>query len=181
MYEADNQIPNSPPIDLSKASRIWAALKELSFKNLQAEKYTEIFKFLQLSNWLDFRFSVNNIIVNLFDTDTTSMQSVFLKSLDSNNYRQNKLIFECFAQLISLREMNKDEIQNVLMLPWLDISQIPPNLTKTHLANAKSLDFATKVKCIDSISRYGKGRHRLEVLNMCISSCEIELGISSVL
>ncbi|XP_058804986.1 serine/threonine-protein kinase ATR-like [Phymastichus coffea] len=181
MYEFESQRFDDPSIDLSQISKVWATLKKFMSRNLEMEKYKETLKLLQLANWIDFRFSHKNITVNLLDTDVRSIQSAFLKGLDSNNYRQNKLIFECFSQLISLREINKDQIQSILMLPWLDISLIPPGVTKTHLANAKSLDFATKVKCVNSLSRYGKGKQRIEILNMCLSSCEIELGVSSVL
>lgn len=180
IYEIKNS--TSPTdTDITQISKLWSALKDNFHKNLQLEKYEDILHFLQLTNLLDFHLDQNEISIKLFDTDIAHMQAQFLKSLASSNYQNNKLIFENFTNLISLREADRSEIQNILLLPWLNINTLPSTMSKTHLANAKSLDFATKVKCLNSISRYGKGRHRLDVLNMCISSCEIELGVASVL
>ena len=121
------------------------------------------------------------VSINLIDTDFPEIQSQFLKALETNNYHQHKLIFESFSQLISLQRVNKNEIQSILILPWLDSNFLSNKITTTHLANAKSIDSFTKVKCLNAISRYGRGHHRLKILNICISSCEIELGVASVL
>ncbi|XP_011503709.1 PREDICTED: serine/threonine-protein kinase atr-like [Ceratosolen solmsi marchali] len=179
--EIENNRLNITFTDINRISKLWISLKDYFFKNLRLEKYTGTLNFLRLMNLLDYQLAKNNVSLTLIDTEIANIQSQFLKSLVTNNYHQNKLIFENFVQLISLREANKIQIQNILLLPWLDTNTLSLKITKLHLANAKSLDSATKVKCLNSISIYGKGRQRLDVLNMCISSCEIELGVASIL
>lgn len=167
--------------DLTLYSKLWSAFKDFFYCRLQLEKYEDTFSFLRLANSVDLWFSQNNISLCLLSDDRENIQSHFLDILASNNYRQNKLIFDNFTQLMSLREVDKNEIQNILSLPWLDSSTLPPKITKNHIANAKSLDFATKVKCLEAITKYGKGRQRLNMYSMCISSCAIELGVAIVM
>ena len=157
-------------------------MKDLFDKNTQYEKYEETLNFLKLANMLDFQLTQKKITVKLLDdNDVKLLLSYFFKTLTTNNYNQNKLVFENIVQLLSLREVKKSEIQNILYLPWLDASVLQPNITKIHLANAKSLDFLTKVKCLNSISRFGSGRHRLDILSMCLYNCEVELGVATIL
>ncbi|XP_014204493.1 serine/threonine-protein kinase ATR [Copidosoma floridanum] len=180
IYEIENNASNVASIDITQISKLWSSLKDWFLKNLQHEKYHESLKFLRLANCLDLWFIQNNILLKLIDSDIADVQTIYLKALSAKNFEHNKLVFENFTQLISLREVNKTEIQSVLSLPWLDSNVLTSRIAKTHLANGKSLDFATKAKCLTAIIRYGKGRQRLDILNMCITSYEIELGVASV-
>jgi hypothetical protein len=181
IYEIEKNEINIASNDINRISKLWSSLKDYFLRNLQLEKYQETLNFLQLINFLDYWLTENSISLILIDADIDNIQSQFLKALVTNNYHQKKLIFENFTQLISFKEINKIEIQNILLLPWLDTNALSSKITKLHLANAKSLDFSTKVKCLNSISRHGNGRQRLDTLSMCISSCEIELGVASIL
>lgn len=136
---------------------------------------------MRLANSLDSWFSQNNIPLYLLNNNVQNIESQLLKVLTSNNLEKNKLIFDNFNQLFSLREVDKNEIQNILSLPWLDSKEFPPNITKSHIANAKALDSQTKVKCLSSISKYGKGLQPLNLHSMCISSYAVDLGVASVM
>lgn len=181
LQEIRNNITDNPSVDIVQISKLWATIKDQFYKYLQLEKYKDLLLILRLTNLLDFQLAESNILINLFEHDIENIQSQLLKALTTNNCEQNKLIFEIFCQLISLRGVDSNEIQNILLLPWLDSNALTTNITKTHLANAKSLDCATKVKCLIAICRHGKGYQRLHVINMCISSSEIELGAASIL
>ncbi|OXU29026.1 hypothetical protein TSAR_005154 [Trichomalopsis sarcophagae] len=171
---------NNVSADINQVSKLWITIKDQFYKYLQLEQYKNLLLILRLTNLLDLQLAESNISINLFEHDIANIQSQLLKALTTNNCEQNKLIFENFCQLISLRGIDNNEIQNILLLPWLDSNALTTNITKTHLANAKSLDCATKVKCLIAICRHGKGYQRLHIINMCISSSEIELGVAIV-
>ncbi|KAJ8680180.1 hypothetical protein QAD02_015967 [Eretmocerus hayati] len=186
-HEVENNTLNVTSGDMTQISKLWAALKDDFLKCLETEEYKEALNFLQLTKILDLQLSLKNISLHLLGSDFREMKSQLFKTLSSEqnlsahrNCERNKLVFEMFTHLIALREANKSEIQKILMMPWLNNIDISEGITNFHLANAKALDSATKVKCINAISRYGKGAQRLEILKMCASHCDIELAIASV-
>ncbi|KAL7294393.1 hypothetical protein TKK_0012398 [Trichogramma kaykai] len=182
VHEIENCSTEITTDNFAKSCDLWKSLKDLFNKYLKHEKYEELLNFFKLTKVLDFRLVQQQKTIKLLDGEIPRIFSTFLNTLSTNNYKQNKLVFENFVQLISLQEVDKDEIQNILSLPWLDVTSIKVfNFTKIQLANAKSLDFATKVKCLNAIGMHGKGQHRLDIFNMSISNCEIELGVASIM
>ena len=165
-----NVFSNQETIKVANVSELWKCLRTCFIRNLSERNFSQISSFLESTSLLDSWFTDRKIQARLFENDMELIFDSLINDLNHSNFQLNTLIFQCLVQLMAHSESNKENIQQVLSLPWIRNESESMEIDDDLKALANSLDFNTKLKCLEAICRYGTGKSRLDLLKECVSN-----------
>lgn len=166
---------------VSNTCGLWNLLKKELITATEKGRFETIVHILKASNILQSWLKELQLTTNLYTHELDYVLKVLLQNLNSGLCQQKDIIFECLMHIITHNESNKNLIQKILILPFMDI-EIPVNIVNSHVKEiAKSLNTATMLKCLEVLCEHGNGIERLKVLNTCIIGHQSEIAAGAVL
>ena len=178
--DVQNNSSNQEPIKMASVSKLWESLRTQFIKNLSKKNFFQISTFLKSTSLLDSWLIDRKINARLYEEDMELIFNFLKENLNNSNPKSNILVFQCLIHLMAHSESNKENIQEILSLPWS--KKAPESMEiDNHLKSvADLLDFETKIKCLETVCRYGNGKSHIDLLNECISNPDVKYSISGV-
>ncbi|XP_003702936.2 serine/threonine-protein kinase ATR isoform X1 [Megachile rotundata] len=174
---ADNK--NSSVGDICKS---WNILRKELVCSTQMKKFETSKHILKASRTLQSWLKDLQLPTDLYINELEEILKILLDSLSPEHYQQRNVIFENLVHLMAHNESNKDLIEKILALPFIEHIEISENIVNNYVKEAaKSLDIATMLKCLEALCEYGTGIDQLKILNTCINNRETELSVGAVL
>ncbi|XP_034947758.1 serine/threonine-protein kinase ATR-like [Chelonus insularis] len=170
---------------LSK-SKLWKELHDCVMLNLGSPEFINNFYNLtriarSLSNWV----SIRQLKLKFFE-DINEIVNYLIKAIDISNIHETKIhkCLQCMINLLAIDNGNQMDIINILMIPWTSLKpcKLMSELTISNqsLSLLQAVDNDTKIKCIESISEFYRGKEKIKYLSACITGNQTELGIAVI-
>ncbi|XP_076679651.1 serine/threonine-protein kinase atr isoform X1 [Andrena cerasifolii] len=167
---------------ISDVCESWSLLRNELTSATQVGRFERLMHILKASRILQCWLRELKLQTKLYTTDLDDILKTLLQNLSSEHCEQKKIIFESCIHMMAHNESNKQLIQKLITLPFIQHIEIPKEIGNNHVKEAAaSLDIATMLKCLEVLCEFGSGMERLKVLNTCILNCEPELAVGALL
>lgn len=167
---------------MNNICKSWNLLKKELITATQKERFKTSMYIVKASHILQSWLKELQLTTNLYTHELDYVLKVLLKNLNSGLHQQKDIIFECLIYMIAHDESDKDLIQKILTLPFIQNIEIPVDILNNHAKEiAKSLDTDTMLKCLEALCEHGNGMERLKLLNTCIVGYQTEIAAGAVL
>lgn len=178
--DLQNISPNQEPIKVTSVSKLWENLRALFVKSLYKKNFSQMSSFLESTSLLDSWLIYRKMNAQLYEEDIGLIFNFLRENLSYSNSQSNIFVFHCLMQLMAHSESNKEKIQQILSLPWTKKRPESMEVDNDLKSIADSLDFETKIKCLETVCRYGNGKSHLQLLKECFSNPDVEFTIAGV-
>ncbi|CAK9833676.1 Serine/threonine-protein kinase atr [Anthophora retusa] len=159
----------------------WNLLKKQLLIATQMERFEISMHILKASRALQSWLKELQLQVNLYTHELDEILKLLLQNLNSEQCQQENIIFGSLVHIMAHNESDKDLIQKILIIPFIQHAEISVNVINDHAKKtAKSLDIATKLKCLEVLCEFGNAKEQLKILNICIVSHQTELIVGAV-
>ncbi|KAG6794440.1 serine/threonine-protein kinase atr-like [Apis mellifera caucasica] len=160
----------------------WNLLKKELITATQKEKFKITMHILKASRILQSWLKELQLEMILYTDELDYILKLLLQNLNSGQYEQKNVIFECLIHMIAHDESNKDLIQKILTLPFMQHIEISMDIINNHAKEVfKSVDTAAMLICLEVLCEYGRGMERLKILNTCIMDYQTDIAAAAVL
>lgn len=104
-----------------------------------------------------------------------------ISNLDDNNSTINSLVFQCIICLMNHSEVDKGRILHFLSTRWNNRDDDAMDVDFNDYRNiGRTIDFQTKLECLEVICRYESGKNGLRILKDCITKSDIPFSIAAI-
>ncbi|XP_063984803.1 serine/threonine-protein kinase ATR-like [Diachasmimorpha longicaudata] len=166
---------------VASASPLWRSIQALIVQKIQTKELLELKKCLEIGRTVSLWMTSKKIRGKLFD-DSEGLMATLRSLLEtSDDSSELELTYLCLRELLMMEEFPKAEVQKLLLLPWFpDKSSGNLDVSRKLSNTLKTLSMETKLKCLETVCEFGKGRIRIKYLSICVSSNDSELSVSAV-
>ncbi|KAK0088729.1 hypothetical protein PV325_010836 [Microctonus aethiopoides] len=171
-------------LNITKLSQLWKSIMDIVMKSMDSPDFIIFFKrVLDISRLLSSWLSLEKSRGRFFNDFHNLLQNFLIKIEASNNMDSTSAsTFMYFVDILALNEDDscQNDIQNILLLPWSQARE-PVSMCDEKTYNkltvmAKSLDTDSKIKCLETVCKLGKGRIRMKYLSSCIANSHTEFS-----
>lgn len=180
LTDVKNNSSNEDVVKVREISKLWSNLRICFINSLPKKNFFYISGFLESTNLLCHWFIEHKIQAQLFEDDVNVITNFLLENLSDSDSATNSLVFQCLICLLSHLESDKKKILNVLYLPWSKNDSEAMNIDKNIINVENSIDFETKLKCLESICRYVPENISFSLLTECVSMPDIKFSIAGI-
>lgn len=161
----------------------WNLLKKELITATQKEKFKITMHILKASRILQSWLKELQLKMILYTDELDYILKLLLQNLNSGQYEQKNIIFECLIHMIAHDESNKDLIQKILTLPFMQHIEISMDIINNHAKEVfKSVDTAAMLICLEVLCEYGRGEvEQLKILHTCIMDYQTDIAAAAVL
>ncbi|XP_015115874.1 serine/threonine-protein kinase atr [Diachasma alloeum] len=165
----------------ANTSPLWRSIQALMLQKIETKELPELRKCLEIGRTISLWMMSKKIRGKLFDDSEALMASLRGLLENSQDSMEIELSYLCLMELMMIGEFPKAEVQKILLLPWFpDKSSSNLDLSRRLSTSLKTLTMETKLKCLETICEFGKGRVRIKYLSTCVSNNDSELSVSAV-
>lgn len=168
-------------VKVAKISKLWMNLRAKFMENLEKKNFAYIHGFLVSTNLLYHWIIENKIEAQLFEDDMNVIYNFLISNLDDNNSTINSLVFQCIICLMNHSEVDKGRILHFLSTRWNNRDDDAMDVDFNDYRNiGRTIDFQTKLECLEVICRYESGKNGLRILKDCITKSDIPFSIAAI-
>ncbi|XP_076757525.1 serine/threonine-protein kinase ATR [Xylocopa sonorina] len=146
------------------------------------ERFETSMHILKASRILQFWLKELQLQTHVYTDELNYIMKMLLQNLNSGQCQQKHIIFESLVHIMAHSESNKDLIQKILTLPFIQQVEIPADVMNYHAKEIiKSLDTVSLIKCLEVLCECGNGIEILKILNVCIMNHQTDLAVGAIL